>query len=248
MWMSNASIEYLREIASQDALEEVSKTEASRIWKQINVTLDAWKCQFGNRTPRVGGGGLLGMAIPSEPIDFDKAKPWQCTDSPFETATSLTLRLSFEKYPPVLSLISDISEIKLLATLLIKDECEGIDLAWFFAYRSMLRLSIHKAEKRGELGATLLHWDKFVAHEKQQKALENGRRKAVERRSMKAAKNQSDLRRAIDDLFDEPKKPGWRWSNDRITNYLQPMFAYKRSTILTAVRKRAAYHRKNEKS
>jgi hypothetical protein len=84
------------------------------------------------------------------------------------------------------------------------------------------------------------YWPKFY--------LDYGRRKGAADRKAEAQVRHEDLNKAIDDLFDKPDKRGWRMTNEDIADYLLPTFPnYKHSTILKAVKPRAAMHRKAEK-
>jgi hypothetical protein len=121
-------------------------------------------------------------------------------------------------------------------------------LAWKTNLMDRLIKQVGEARKVGALDATLLHYDKIVAAEKQQINLARGRIKGVEKRREKSAKNQEQLIKAIDDLFDGPEKPGWIWGNKEITTFLiKRVPDYKESTILSAVKSRAAMHRKARK-
>ena len=79
-----------------------------------------------------------------------------------------------------------------------------------------------------------------------------GRQLGVKARKESAQKRREQVDKAIDDLFDKPDKPGWRWTIDEITDFLSKRFAreykYKRSTIKQFVKLGVARHRKAEKT
>ncbi|MGH8580889.1 MAG: hypothetical protein ACREVK_12495 [Gammaproteobacteria bacterium] len=81
---------------------------------------------------------------------------------------------------------------------------------------------------------------------KQEQNLSVGRPMGVAKRKKK---NRANLNEAIADLFDKPDKPGWRFKNEEIVDFLLPRFSevYKRSSILNAVKRVAAECRRAEK-
>lgn len=232
---------HIRKSVSEEAEIELSgDEETNAIWQSLLAALNEWKQQHGNRDPQNYPEGLLGFGV--KPVDFDAAMPWQCTDYPFENATSLTLRLLYEGFPSVIAIRDKVSELKMMAALLIKDD--GGTWDWFSAYRRMLHSRIPEARKAGALGALLENWDKIRAHDQQQAALANGRKKGVEKRKEVAAEKQRALTKAISDLFDVPDKPGWGWGNQEIVSFLKRNFNYTDGTILAKVKKEVAKYRK----
>ena len=80
------------------------------------------------------------------------------------------------------------------------------------------------------------------------KNLYKGSPEGVKARQVNAKQNHANLDKAINDLFDSAEKPGWNWTNERITDYVSPLQnVYKSSTILKRVKTLAAGHRKARK-
>lgn len=86
---------------------------------------------------------------------------------------------------------------------------------------------------------------KIQATEKRNEILDGGRQKGVEQRQKTAKENKTNLLKAISDLFDTPEKPGWNWTNNKISAFLKDKFQqYTEGTILQTVKREAARWRK----
>lgn len=110
-----------------------------------------------------------------------------------------------------------------------------------------LNAEIPEALKRGQLAATLAHWDAIQAKQERLITLHiKARPAAIKKRQEKAEKNNADLDKAISDLFDRPDSKGWRWTNDDIADFLEPHFVgtYKRNSIFQRVKLLASKFRK----
>lgn len=237
--------EFVRDSVTEEAKLDVSEEAASVIWDALLTTLEMWKIKHGNRNPKtMGGNGLLG-ALGGVPIEFDQAKPWQCTDDLDSNATRLTLRLLYEKFPELMELQKKASEKKLLATLLIQDE--GGDWDWFDAYRRYLHCQIPEAHLMGKLSESIRLRGKVNAADKQQAILANGRRHGVIARQAKAEEKKMNILAAIKSLFDTPSKPGWGWTNAVIVQFLVRSLDYPSGTIEPHVKTQAAKYRKERK-
>ena len=78
---------------------------------------------------------------------------------------------------------------------------------------------IEAQEKRLERMDQML--DSFFHHRQQQEQiLKSGRSRGTLARQAAAKGKREALVRAIAELFDKPDKPGWRWTNEQITDYL----------------------------
>jgi hypothetical protein len=82
------------------------------------------------------------------------------------------------------------------------------------------------------------------ADHQQKEVLAQGRLAGVAARQTNAQHKKEALLKAIADLFDKPDKPGWRWTNKQITDYLKPRFPYARSTTMRLVNLEVAKLRK----
>lgn len=95
---------------------------------------------------------------------------------------------------------------------------------------------------------TFIAADAFMAFEERSINLGEGRLKGVESRKASAAKRRNTVEKAIDDLFDAPHKPGWRMTNDDITDFLVKRLPfYTSNSMLQHVKRIAAKWRATEK-
>lgn len=239
----------LQQVKEEAQIHLNGEDELNAIWSALMSALEIWKLQHGNRKPIDGStlGGLLG-GNPKR-IPFVKAKPWQCTGNPFETATSLTLRLLHESNPEVAKVSKAATEKKLMAVLLIKaGDRQLVD--WFYAYRRMLWVQIPEARKAGAYGTLLEHWDKIKAGERQKVNLAKGPKAAAVSRIAKGQSNQANVKKAIDDLFLTPTRIGHSMTNQQIVLFLVTRnltYGYKKTSLLQLTKTHAAPHRKAEK-
>lgn len=110
---------------------------------------------------------------------------------------------------------------------------------------TQLLAEVKRAREIGELKAIFEHYDKIVAADRQQASLARGRFLGVQRRRDVATERQALLHKAVSDLFTGTEKPGFMWSNIKIADWLVPKLPfYSRGTILKAVKRIAAQHRK----
>lgn len=112
-----------------------------------------------------------------------------------------------------------------------------------------IEASIPQMLMLAKFDSVLENKDAILAFSKRQQALALGRQLGVLKRQNKGKERRDKLTEAIAHLFDKPDKPGWRQTNEQITDFLVPRFpAYKRSTISRHVNSVAAKYREAGKS
>lgn len=224
--------------AARQELKDKDEKLLSELTKWIDLTLQNWKLEHGDRNPCKHEIRLLFDPVP---IRFEDAEPWECAGLIFPSRLSLAMKLISENYPDFMTILEKTNYRVVLALLIEQVSTTGDDL--FFAYDLLAR---QQANWQGQLAATVQHWNKIQTAETQKMNLDNGRIAGVRARQSSAKKNWDELDKAINDLFSENSKPGWQWNNNQITTYILKHYnVYAESTVKQRVKILASQHRKN---
>ena len=220
---------YNRELGNE------SQSNLTDLYAEVIKVFYCWKDEQTEKEAIKGKGGL------AKSIPFEEAEPWQCAELINPTRISFAIKLWNEGYQPFINLC-DRSSLKHIFGLLIINEPEdyrGDDM--FYAYDMVMTSKEIKSKAQLRFNKPLIEFAK-----KSHKNLKDGRTKGTEFRKEKSTKNKAKLEKSIEDLFSDPTKPGWQWTNVEIVIYISKFNKdYKQSTILNVVTKVAAKCRKN---
>lgn len=171
--------------AAKEELNGKDEKLLGQIWDWINLVLQKWKLEHGDRNPMKGDGLLL----PNIEIPFEDAEPWECAGWIFPSRIALALKLLREEYPDFMKIL-DKTNIRIVLASLIDHEPESYgndDI--FFAYDMLVKL---QASKHGSLATLLSNWDTIQAGERQKQNLAMGNPAASKNKSERASKYHED--------------------------------------------------------